>query len=132
MAAATEWGAGEWSRFDAQTIGHGHPDSMAAMLSKTEITCHFSSSPFQERELAQPGVREVMSSYGIQGVNTSTPITVYAYSAFRAENPLTWLGFLLPALAFGVKGLHQWYPSIPDATTDVDLNSFFVTPPHRL
>jgi len=94
MAAAKEWGAGEWSRFDAQTIGRGHPDSMAAMLSKTEITCHFSTSPFQERELAQPGVREVMNSYAIQGVNTGTPITVYASSAFRAENPLTWLAVM--------------------------------------
>lgn len=47
------------------------------------------------------------------------------------RNPLTWLGFALPAIMFGIKGLHQWYPSIPDATTDVDLNSFFVTPPYN-
>jgi len=47
------------------------------------------------------------------------------------KNRLTWLGFLLPAFMFGIKGLHQWYPSIPDATTDVDLNAFFIAPPYN-
>jgi hypothetical protein len=40
-------------------------------------------------------------------------------------NRLTWLGFLLPALLFGFNGLHQWYPSIPDVATDIDLNALF-------
>jgi len=90
MAAAKEWGAAEWARLDAQTISRAHPDSMAAMLGRTEITCHFSTSPFQERALAQPGVREVTSSYAITGLDTVTPNTVYATSAFRSGNPLAW------------------------------------------
>ncbi len=90
MAAAKLWGAAEWARLDAQTLGRAHPDSMAAMLGRTEITCHFSSSPFQERELAAPGVREVLNSYAVQGVETSTPNTVYATSSFRTGNPLAW------------------------------------------
>ena len=91
MAAARMWGIKEAGHLDAQTIGRGHPDSMAAMLGKTEITCHFSSSPFQERALASSEVREITSSYAIQGLSSSTPITVFGSAAFRAENPLAWL-----------------------------------------
>ncbi len=90
MAAAKEWGASEWSRYDAQTISRAHPDSMAQMLGKTEITCHFSSTPFQDRELAMPGVREIANSYAIQGVEVSTPNTIYATAAFRSANPIAW------------------------------------------
>ena len=90
MAAAQTWGAGEWARLDAQTISRAHPDSMAQMLARSEITCHFSSTPFQDRELAQPGVREITSSYAILGVDRSTPNTIYAQSRFRTENPIAW------------------------------------------
>ena len=91
MAVAKIWGIKEAGRLDAQTIGRGHPDGMAAMLSKTEITCQFSSSPFQERALASPEIREITSSYAIQGLSSGTPITVFGSAAFRAENPLAWL-----------------------------------------
>ena len=94
MAAAKAWGTKEFSHLDAQTIGRSHPDAMAAMLSKTEINCHFSSSPFQERALAQPGVREIANSYDILGLTTCTPNTIFANASFRAENPLAWLAAL--------------------------------------
>ena len=90
MAAAKQWGTAEWSRLDVQTIGRARPDSTAAMLGRTEITCHFSSTPFQDRELRMPGVREVANSYDIQGVTSSTPNTIYATTAFRRDNPIAW------------------------------------------
>ena len=118
MAAAKEWGAAEWSRLDAQTISRAHPDSMAAMLGRTEITCHFSSTPFQDRELALPGVREVANSYDIQGVETSTPNTVYATSSFRAENPLAWRATLA---AF--QEATDWINANPAAAAELYLSS---------
>lgn len=118
MAAAKEWGAAEWSRLDAQTIGRAHPDSMAAMLGRTEITCHFSSTPFQDRELALPGVREVANSYDIQGVETSTPNTVYATSSFRTENPLAWRATLA---AF--QEATDWINANPAAAAELYLSS---------
>ena len=90
MAAAQTWGAAEFARLDAQTISRAHPDGMAQMLGRTEITCHFSSTPFQDRALAQPGVREITSSYAILGTDRSTPTTIYAQSRFRTENPIAW------------------------------------------
>ncbi len=90
MAAVQEWGAADWSRLDAQTVSRAHPDSMAQMLGRTEVNCHFSSTPFQDRELALPGVREMANSYAIQGVELSTPNLVYASASFRAANPVAW------------------------------------------
>ncbi len=110
--------APEWSRLDAQTIGRAHPDSMASMLGRTEITCHFSTSPFQERELAQPGVREVANSYAIQGVETSTPNTIYASSSFRTANPLAWRATLA---AF--QEATDWINANPAAAADLYLAS---------
>ena len=47
------------------------------------------------------------------------------------KNRLTWLGFALPAFVFGFNGLHQWFPSVPDFQTDIDINAFFTTPPYN-
>ena len=90
MAAAQAYGATEWAKFDAQTVGRAHPDSMAQMLGRTEINCHWTSSPFQERELASPGVQEVASSFAIMDLPSVTPNTIYGNSTFRTENPLAW------------------------------------------
>ncbi len=90
MAAVGTWGKGEWSRYDNQTISRAHPDSMAQMLGRTEITCHWSSTPFQERELAAPGVREIANSFDIMAMPSVTPNTIYGNNQFRSENPLAW------------------------------------------
>jgi len=90
MAAVKQWGPAAWDRLDAQTVSRAHPDSLAQMIGRTEITCHFSSTPFQDRELTLPGVRRIADSYAIQGVETSTPNTIYATAAFRTANPIAW------------------------------------------
>ena len=71
-AAAQEWGAAEWRRLDAQTAAHPRPDSMAQMLGRTELTCHFSSTRFQDRELAMHSLGELVNSYAKKGVELST------------------------------------------------------------
>jgi NitT/TauT family transport system substrate-binding protein len=90
MAAAQAWGRDQWSRYDAQTVSRAHPDSMAQMLGRTEISCHWSSTPFQERELAMPGVREVANSFAIMGMPSVTPNTIYGNNTFRTESPIAW------------------------------------------
>lgn len=44
---------------------------------------------------------------------------------------VTWLGFAIPALLFGFNGLHQYWPSIPDVRTDIDLNALLSQPPYN-
>jgi hypothetical protein len=50
-----------------------------------------------------------------------------AGSFFR--NPLTWIGFAIPTVIFGINGIHNWDPSLPSITVDVDINSFFTHRP---
>ena len=45
------------------------------------------------------------------------------------RNPLTWVGFAIPAVVFTVNGVHGWYPSIPMFNLAVWLTSYFVNPP---
>lgn len=45
------------------------------------------------------------------------------------QNRFTWLGFALPMVVFGFNGLHQYLPSIPDITTQVDLSQYLTSPP---
>jgi NitT/TauT family transport system substrate-binding protein len=90
MAAAQAFGPSEWSRFDAQTIGRPHPDSMAMLLGRTEINCHWSTSPFQERELTNSGVHEVASSLRVMDMPSVTPNTIYGNGSFREANPTAW------------------------------------------
>jgi hypothetical protein len=44
-------------------------------------------------------------------------------------NPLTWIGFALPAAIFGINGLHNVNPALPAISVDIDINSFFTSRP---
>lgn len=48
-------------------------------------------------------------------------------SFFR--NPLTWCGAAIPIILFGIKGLHQMAPAIPDVLTPVSINDYVKLPP---
>jgi len=90
MGAVKAFGPSEWAKFDSLTIARAHPDSMAQMLSKSEINCHWTSTPFQERELANPAVHEVANSFEIMGMPSVTPTSIYGNAAFREANPTVW------------------------------------------
>ncbi len=90
MAAVQAFGPTEWARFDAQTITRAHPDSMAQLLARTEVDCHWTTSPFQERELANPAVHAVADSFAIMDLPSVTPNTIYGNASFRDANPIAW------------------------------------------
>jgi len=39
------------------------------------------------------------------------------------SNPLTWIGFALPTIIFGLNGLRNLYPAIPGINVDIDINA---------
>jgi hypothetical protein len=41
------------------------------------------------------------------------------------SNPLTWVGFAIPTIIFGINGLHANYPAIPGINVDIDINALF-------
>jgi len=45
------------------------------------------------------------------------------------SNPLTWIGFAIPAVIFGINGLHGLYPAMPQIPVQYDINSHFPARP---
>lgn len=87
IAAAAAWGEGEYGRLDPFTISLSHPDAMAALTSGTAgVNAHFTSSPFYEQEIKQPGTRLLLTNYDILG-GPATALVLTASSRFRDANP---------------------------------------------
>ena len=85
MAAAKEFGDANYEKLDPLTVSMGHPDAFAAVNSGTEVTSHFSSAPFQNRQLKMPGYHQVVSSYDIIGPHSVSCISMT--TRFHDENP---------------------------------------------
>jgi hypothetical protein len=45
------------------------------------------------------------------------------------KNRMFWGGVGLPCLIFGINGIHNWFPSIPEIQLSIYLNSFITSPP---
>jgi NitT/TauT family transport system substrate-binding protein len=86
MAVAKEFGAQNYEKLDGLTVSMGHPDAFAALASGGgEVASHFSSAPFQYRQLKMPGYREVVSSYDIIGPHSVSCIVMT--TKFHDGNP---------------------------------------------
>src|SRR5215813_6809996 len=85
MAAAKEFGDANYEKLDPLTVSMGHPDAFAALNSGTEVQSHFSSAPFQNRQLKLPGYHQVISSYDIIGPHSVSCISMQ--TKFHDGNP---------------------------------------------
>ncbi|HHX39978.1 MAG TPA: hypothetical protein GX715_08440 [Armatimonadetes bacterium] len=45
------------------------------------------------------------------------------------RNPLTWIGFAIPAVIFTLNGIHQLFPTVPGVNLTMSLNRYFPNPP---
>ena len=59
MAAEKEFGNAQ--KFDNQLVTLSHPDGMSALLSKGDVSLHFTSPPYYNKELANPEMSLVLS-----------------------------------------------------------------------
>ena len=93
MAAARAFGDANFQKFDALTVNRGHPDAMAALLSNTEINCHFTAAPYLQRELAVPGIHPILTSTDVYGGPGTIGVT-FATRKFRDANPRLMAAFV--------------------------------------
>ncbi len=93
MAAARAFGDANFKKFDSLTVTRGHPDAMAALLSNTEINCHFSAAPYLQQELAVPGMHVLLTSTDIYGGPGTVGLT-FTTKKFRDGNPLLLSAFI--------------------------------------
>lgn len=61
LAMAAQREIGDPKVFDNQLIAMKHPDGMQALLSGKEVAAHFTAPPYLQQELAEPGVRQLLS-----------------------------------------------------------------------
>jgi len=57
------------------------------------------------------------------------PLELTAENGAFFRNPVMWMGTAVPVILFGLKGLHQLAPSVPDVMTPVSINDWITTPP---
>ena len=81
MEAARLYGDAQFQKFDALEVNRGHQDAMAALLSNTEIDCHFTTAPFLQLELAVPGVHVLLSSADVYGRSGSIKVMPESWQA---------------------------------------------------
>lgn len=94
IAAEQAFGPGRHEAIDTLTVSLPHPDAATALLSGSkQITAHFSNAPFSYRELRDPSIRTILSSYDVLG-GPATGSLIYTTSPFRAENPKTYRAFV--------------------------------------
>jgi NitT/TauT family transport system substrate-binding protein len=94
MQAMKESGKDQYAKYDPYTVSLTHPDGVIALLSgKSEITAHFTSPPFHQRERKDPAIRTVTTSNEIMG-GPSTFTMLYAPSKFVEENPKAYAAVL--------------------------------------
>jgi NitT/TauT family transport system substrate-binding protein len=111
MAAAREFGQGNYEKLDPLTVSMGHPDAFAALNSGTEVGSHFSSAPFQNRQLKLPGYHQVVSSYDIIGPHSVSCIVMQ--TKFHDGNPK-----LVAAILSAMKEATAWIKSDKKAAAE--------------
>ena len=77
---------GDAKKLNQQIVAMAHPDAMAAILSKREITCHLTSPPYQYEELRDPDLHKVFDSYQAAG-GPHTFNLVWASDKWVRANP---------------------------------------------
>jgi NitT/TauT family transport system substrate-binding protein len=86
MHVAADKEFGEYTKLDHIIVALPHPEALAAVLNpQGEITAHFATSPFHEKE-AKAGLPVVTTAYDIMGGPT-TGLTFTSTEKFRKENP---------------------------------------------
>jgi NitT/TauT family transport system substrate-binding protein len=86
LRMAAEKFLGDAKKFDLSVVALPHPDAMAAMLSGTEVSAHFTNAPFAQFEAYDKRVHRVLSSEDILG-KSATFVLLAANTRFVDQNP---------------------------------------------
>jgi NitT/TauT family transport system substrate-binding protein len=87
MAAAKQWGAGNYAKLDPLTVSMTPPDATIALLSGSAgVGSVFSVPPFQFQQLDDKAIHTVLNSYDVFG-GPHTFTVAWTSSQFRDKNP---------------------------------------------
>jgi len=94
MYAAERYGADDATHFDPFTVSMTHPDGVITMLAATsDITAHYTSPPFHQRERRDANIRTIMNSNDVMG-GATTFTMMSTTTAYREANPIAYSAVL--------------------------------------
>jgi NitT/TauT family transport system substrate-binding protein len=94
MYASARYGADQTTRFDRFTVTMTHPDGVISMLAATsDISAHFTSPPFHQRERQNPGVHTILTTNDVMG-GPATFTMLSTTGAWREANPVAYAAVL--------------------------------------
>lgn len=93
LAMACKEAFNDPERLDNQLVTLSHPDGMNALLSGTEITAHFTSTPYLEKEIEADGFHLILDGEKVFGQKFSFIVGV-ATRTLHDDNPALYEGFL--------------------------------------
>ena len=114
MVAAEQYGIGDAEHYDRYTVSMAHPDGVVAMLSGAgDITAHFTSPPFHQRERQDPQIRTIMTTDQVMGgATTFTMLSTTA--AYHDANPE-----VVAAVIAALEEAQQFIQREPAAAADI-------------
>jgi NitT/TauT family transport system substrate-binding protein len=93
MYAKQKDGADKTFKYDPSTVSMTHPDGVIAMLSgNKQITAHYTSPPFAQRELKDKAIRTIQTTNDVMGPQTFTMISTT--TKFHHDNPNAYAAFV--------------------------------------
>jgi NitT/TauT family transport system substrate-binding protein len=94
MYAKQKYGAEDTFKYDRYTISMQHPDGVVALLTgNKQITAHYASPPFHQRERNKPNIRTIMTSDDVMG-GATTFTMISTTTKFHDENPKAYAAFV--------------------------------------
>jgi NitT/TauT family transport system substrate-binding protein len=122
MAALKEFGLANYAHYDPFTVSLTHPDALIALSSgRADITAHFASPPFHQRERKLAGMRTIMTSNEVMG-GPSTFTMLYTTSRFHDANPKAVAAFL-HALHEAIASINADRPGAAQTFIDMEAQS---------
>jgi sulfonate transport system substrate-binding protein len=113
MAAAQEWGPEHYAKLDPLMVARPDAAATAALLSgKSDITAHFSRTPYTDDELGSPAIHRVMDSFDIAGPHSAAVLV--ATTRFRAANPM-----LCAAILSALQEADDFIKKTPGAAAEI-------------
>jgi NitT/TauT family transport system substrate-binding protein len=94
MFARQKYGPDETYRFEPLSLPISHPDATIAMLAgNTSVTADWSSPPFYQREMKEPGIHTITTTDQLLGV-PATFTMLSTTAKFHDENPKAYAAVL--------------------------------------
>lgn len=94
MYAKQKDGADKTFKYDPSTVSMTHPDGVIAMLSgNKQITAHYTSPPFAQRELKDKAIRTIQTTNDVMG-GAQTFTMISTTTKFHNENPKAYAAFV--------------------------------------